>query len=186
MQDQRNGFQRRLSSGSDDTSYSQDEFDATFTGSGGGSGGGGGGVSGASPVPGQYANVASVGEVEDARAELARLTELHEANQHRRGRVAIQIKDIQANNRALKSDVMGRLKSSDRVELLELEIRRGMLEVQNMELEHSKMIHQNIIEEKDTLIERLRLQLEVRSFVRAMPRHARRPVSMTIMHACVC
>ena len=48
------------------------------------------------------------------------------------------------------------------VELLELELRQGLLELQNMELEQSKMMHQNIIEEKDTLIERLRLQLEVR------------------------
>lgn len=42
-----------------------------------------------------------------------------------------------------------------------MQIQQGTLELDKMELERSRMMHQSIIEEKDILIERLRLQLEV-------------------------
>ena len=129
--------------------------------------------------------------VGEARLALARLQQQLDANREQRRQVTSKIKNIQDNNKALKTEVVSRLRSSDRVrtfrlstnesmmtshsnllfpditsiaqvELLELELRQGLLELQNMELEQSKMMHQNIIEEKDTLIERLRLQLEVR------------------------
>jgi len=145
-------LQRRLSGASDDSEYSMDDFDETVR----------------SPVRADgdtsrtyVRDVTSPGAVAQAREELARLEAQNKEVKEKRDQIAHKIKQIQHNNKSLKREVMSHLKSADRVELLEMEIRHGMLELQNMELEHAKMMQQNIIEEKDTLIERLRLQLEV-------------------------
>ena len=42
-----------------------------------------------------------------------------------------------------------------------LEYRIGKLELENMELEQSRMIHESIVTAKDLTIQKLRLQLQV-------------------------
>jgi hypothetical protein len=44
-------------------------------------------------------------------------------------------------------------------EMLELEYRVGVLELENMELEHSRMLHDLIVRQKDMKLRKLRLRV---------------------------
>ena len=62
--------------------------------------------------------------------------------------------------------------SSDEIkELMQMEYRVGKLELENMELEQGKMVHESIVQEKDLTIEQLRMELQVqqRGLVLLMP-----------------
>ena len=65
-------------------------------------------------------------------------------------------------SKALREKMETRITSEGRKELMELEYRIGMLELENMELERSKMLHRRSTLHKDSIIERLLAQVEVR------------------------
>ena len=56
---------------------------------------------------------------------------------------------------------MKKITSEDRQELMELEYRIGKLELENMELEQSRIVHESLVRGKDLTIQKLQLQLQV-------------------------
>ena len=46
-------------------------------------------------------------------------------------------------------------------ELMQMEYRIGKLELENMELEQGRMVHESIVQGKDLTIEQLRMELQV-------------------------
>ena len=105
--------QKHLNSsvGSQDSQYSfhyDEDDDEGFDGNG-------------SPTkPQKGVKVKSPKAVGEARLALARLQQQLNANQEQRRQVTSKIKNIQDNNKALKTEVVSRLRSSDRVRTFRL------------------------------------------------------------------
>ncbi len=66
-------------------------------------------------------------------------------------------------------------------EMLELEYRVGVLELENMELEHSRMLHDLIVRQKDMKLRKLRLR--VRQTLQLLP-PSLPPVPLPVLSKC--
>ena len=59
----------------------------------------------------------------------------------------------------LRAQLVSRTTSEGMKEMLELEYRVGVLELENMELEHSRMLHDLFVRQKDMKLRKLKLRV---------------------------
>ena len=86
-------------------------------------------------------------------------------NEGLKGELEKRFRDNQRQANALRTQMQTRITGSERRELMELEYRVGMLELENMEVERYKMLHRSSIAHRDTVIQKLLEQLHLRDLV---------------------
>lgn len=65
----------------------------------------------------------------------------------------------------IRTELHSRITSEERKELLNLEYRIGLLELDNMELEHSRLLHEQVVQQRDLRAKQLVAQLGMRDKV---------------------
>ena len=103
--------------------------------------------------------------VEDANTAMETINAATEKNNLLKKEIEARLEENVRKAALVRAELKKKITSEERQELLELEYRIGMLELENMELEHSRMLHTSVVTEKDVLIERLRLQIAARDRV---------------------
>ena len=110
------------------------------------------------PVP----PVAHVATLRSEREQLRRATV---NNESLKGKLEKRFRDNQRQANALRTQMQTRITGSERRELMELEYRVGMLELENMEVERHKILHRSSIAHRDSVIQKLLEQLQLRDLV---------------------
>gem|GEM_PF-1941392 len=100
--------------------------------------------------------------VKSARIESQQLVRANAKNTQLKQDIERRLAANENSSAALRHQMQTRITSDERRELMELEYRIGMLELENMELERSRMLHRSSMAHKDMLIKRLLEQLTVR------------------------
>ena len=65
----------------------------------------------------------------------------------------------------LRDELSGKITGEDRRDLMELQYQVGRLELENMELEQHRIVHESVLKGKDLTIQKLKLQLAVKDKV---------------------
>jgi hypothetical protein len=76
--------------------------------------------------------------------------------------IAKRLRNNEKKSEKFREELMHKITSSEFRELMELEYRIGKLELDNMELEQSRIVHETIVRGKDLTIQKLQLQLAQR------------------------
>ena len=100
--------------------------------------------------------------VKQAREESSKLERANLRNMQLKLDTERRLAQNEAASAALRDKMETRITSEGRKELMELEYRIGMLELENMELERTKMLHKRSTLHKDSIIQRLLAQIELR------------------------
>ena len=103
--------------------------------------------------------------VRSARCEISQLERANMKNCQQKLDIERRLKENEDASAAVRWQMETRITSEERRELMELEYRIGMLELENMELERSRMVHRSCMSHKDMLIKRLFSQLELRDTI---------------------
>lgn len=101
-------------------------------------------------------------EVVVAREEVQELKRSNVKNGQLKSSIEARLKANEKLAASIRERLTTDISSDERRELLSLEYRIGLLELDNMELEHSRMLHENVVKQRDMTIERLRTQIEAR------------------------
>jgi len=100
--------------------------------------------------------------VREARIESQQLQRANMKNSQLKADIERRLEENEKASAALRTKMETRITTEERRELMELEYRIGMLELENMELERTRMLHRCSMQYKDMLIKRLLDQLQVR------------------------
>jgi len=101
-------------------------------------------------------------EVWTAWRDMEQLRKAIEKNNTTKKNIAKRLRNNERRAESMREDLATKITSEDRIQLMELQYRIGKLELENMELEQSKIVHNSIMKGKDLTIMKLRLQLQVR------------------------
>lgn len=110
--------------------------------------------------------------VTKARTNLKRQRSVLRQNIESQKELKKRVAEVEVNAKKLRKEMMGNITSEERQELMTLEVRMQTLELEKMDLERSRMMHKSELDEKDTLIQRLRMQLAARDNIIAQQREA--------------
>lgn len=76
--------------------------------------------------------------------------------------IAKRLRHNEKEAEKFRDELGDQITSEDRRELMELQYQVGRLELENMELEQHRIVHESILKGKDLEIQKLKLQLAVR------------------------
>eukprot|EP01035_Chromulina_nebulosa_P018719 gene18719-24481_t len=79
--------------------------------------------------------------------------------------IAKRLRHNEKEAEKLRDEMTNKVTGEDRRELMELQYQVGRLELENMELEQHRIVHESILKGKDLTIQKLQLQLAVRDKV---------------------
>lgn len=101
-------------------------------------------------------------EIKDAWLECEQLRKAIMKNNGMKKSIAKRLKHNEREAEKFKDELSTKITGEDRRELMELQYQVGRLELENMELEQHRIVHESIVKGKDLVIQKLRLQLAVR------------------------
>jgi hypothetical protein len=101
-------------------------------------------------------------EVREAWEECEQLRKAVAKNQVMKKNIAKRLRNNEKEVEAFRAEIAEKITGDDRRELMELQYQVGKLELENMELEQQKMVHDSILKGKDLMIHKLKLQLAMK------------------------
>lgn len=101
-------------------------------------------------------------EIKDAWLECEQLRKAIMKNNGMKKSIAKRLRHNEREAEKFKDELSTKITGEDRRELMELQYQVGRLELENMELEQHRIVHESIVKGKDLVIQKLRLQLAVR------------------------
>lgn len=101
-------------------------------------------------------------EVQEAWQECEQLRKAVSKNQLMKKNIAKRLRYNEKEAEAFRSGLNEKITGEDRRELMELQYQVGKLELENMELEQQRMVHDSILKGKDLTIHKLKLQLAMK------------------------
>ena len=101
-------------------------------------------------------------EVKAAWRECEQLRKAIERNNEMKKSIAKRLRSNERQAERFRTTLASQITTQERRELMELQYRIGCLELENMELEQSRMVHDSIMKGKDLTIQKLQLQVAVR------------------------
>ncbi len=127
--------------------------------------GGVGGRSSQLQKQGEVTNAAMPEEISRAMGEVQQVRKAIDRNNAIKRSIAKRLRNNQKKSESFREELTHKITSSEFRELMELEYRIGKLELDNMELEQSRIVHDTIVRGKDLTIQKLQLQLAQRDAV---------------------
>ena len=104
-------------------------------------------------------------EVKVAWHDVVQLRKAIEKNNNTKRTIAKRLRANEKQAEKFRQDLLTKITGQDRKQLMELQYRIGKLELDNMELEQSRIVHDSMMKGKDLTIQKLQLQLAVRDKV---------------------
>jgi kinesin family protein 18/19 len=104
-------------------------------------------------------------EVKEAWTETEQLRKAIAKNNLMKKSIANRLRLNEAEAEEFRDELSNNITGEDRRELMELQYQVGRLELENMELEQHRIVHESIVKGKDLIIQKLRLQLAVKDKV---------------------
>lgn len=101
-------------------------------------------------------------EVREAWQECEQLRKAIAKNNGMKKNIAKRLKHNEREAEKFRDELGDKITGEDRRELMELQYQVGRLELENMELEQHRIVHESILRGKDLVIQKLKLQLAVR------------------------
>jgi len=101
-------------------------------------------------------------EVKNAWRDVEQLRKAVDKNNNTKKSIAKRLRHNERQAEGMRQELATKITGEDRIQLMELQYRIGKLELENMELEQSKIVHDSLMKGKDLTIMKLRLQLQVR------------------------
>jgi kinesin family protein 18/19 len=101
-------------------------------------------------------------DVKDAMSECDQLKKAISKNNALKRNIAKRLRKNERDAESFRSDLGNKVTGEDRKELMELQYQVGKLELENMELEQHRIVHESILKGKDLAIHKLKLQLAVK------------------------
>eukprot|EP00903_Cladosiphon_okamuranus_P015604 g14408.t1 len=101
-------------------------------------------------------------EVRVAWKECEQLCSAISKNNETKRKINRRLRNNSRQAERFKADLDGKITGEDRNQLMKLQYRIGKLELDNMELEQSRIVHESAMRGKDLTIQKLQLQLAVR------------------------
>jgi kinesin family protein 18/19 len=108
----------------------------------------------------------------NARAEMEQFRKAIEKNHQTKRSIAKRLRHCERHATKHREELISKVTGEERHELMGLEYRIGKLELENMELEQSRIVHDSLVRGKDLTIQKLQMQLQVRERVIAKQREA--------------
>eukprot|EP01038_Epipyxis_sp_PR26KG_P013647 gene13647-18314_t len=104
-------------------------------------------------------------EIVEAWQECEQLRKAIAKNNGMKKNIAKRLRHNEREAEKFRNDIGDKITGEDRRELMELQYQVGRLELENMELEQHRIVHESILKGKDLFIQKLQLQLAVRDKV---------------------
>jgi hypothetical protein len=101
-------------------------------------------------------------DIKEAWHECEQLRKAVSKNNSMKKDIAKRLKYNEKEAEKFRTELSNKITGEDRRELMELQYQVGRLELENMELEQHRIVHESILKGKDLVIQKLRLQLAVR------------------------
>ncbi len=101
-------------------------------------------------------------EVASAWRECEQLRNSVMKNNSMKRSIAKRLRHNEREAQRVRDDLGNKITGEDRRELMELQYQVGRLELENMELEQHRIVHESILKGKDLIIQKLKLQVAVR------------------------
>ena len=101
-------------------------------------------------------------DVKEAMSECDQLKKAISKNNALKRNIAKRLRKNERDAEAFRADLGNKVTGEDRKELMELQYQVGKLELENMELEQHRIVHESILKGKDLAIHKLKLQLAVK------------------------
>jgi len=101
-------------------------------------------------------------EIRRAIDEVQQMRKAIDRNNAMKRSIAKRLRNNERKSEKFREELTHKITSSEFRELMELEYRIGKLELDNMELEQSRIVHETIVRGKDLTIQKLQLQLAQR------------------------
>ena len=101
-------------------------------------------------------------DVKEALAECDQLKKAISKNNALKRNISKRLRKNERDAESFRADLGNKVTSEDRKELMELQYQVGKLELENMELEQHRIVHESILKGKDLAIQKLKLQLAVK------------------------
>ncbi|CAN0314020.1 unnamed protein product, partial [Scytosiphon promiscuus] len=86
-------------------------------------------------------------------------------NNETKRKISRRLRNNSRQAEKFKADLDGKITGEDRNQLMKLQYRIGKLELDNMELEQSRIVHESAMRGKDLTIQKLQLQVRAKSAV---------------------
>ncbi len=101
-------------------------------------------------------------EIVEAWQECEQLRKAIMKNNGMKKNIAKRLRHNEREAEKFRDELGDKITGEDRRELMELQYQVGRLELENMELEQHRIVHESILKGKDLVIQKLKLQLAVR------------------------
>jgi hypothetical protein len=101
-------------------------------------------------------------EIKEAWLECEQLKKAVLKNNGMKKNIAKRLRHNEREAEKFREELSTKITGEDRRELMELQYQVGRLELENMELEQHRIVHESILKGKDLVIQKLTLQLAVR------------------------
>ena len=101
-------------------------------------------------------------QVASAWRECEQLRKAVMKNNSMKRSIAKRLRHNEREAQRVRDDLGNKITGEDRRELMELQYQVGRLELENMELEQHRIVHESILKGKDLVIQKLKLQVAVR------------------------
>ena len=101
-------------------------------------------------------------EIKEAWQECEQLRKAILKNNGMKKSIAKRLRHNEREAEKFRDELSTKITGEDRRELMELQYQVGRLELENMELEQHRIVHESILKGKDLVIQKLKLQLAVR------------------------
>mmetsp|Transcript_1193 Transcript_1193/g.1938 ORF Transcript_1193/g.1938 Transcript_1193/m.1938 type:complete len:1119 (-) Transcript_1193:206-3562(-) len=101
-------------------------------------------------------------EVKEALSECEQLRKAISKNNAMKRNIEKRLRNNEKDAEAFRTELGSKITGEDRKELMELQYQVGKLELENMELEQHRIVHDSILKGKDLTIHKLKLQLAVK------------------------
>ena len=101
-------------------------------------------------------------DVGNAWRECGQLRKAVMKNNSMKRSIAKRLRHNEREAERVRDELGGKITGEDRRELMELQYQVGRLELENMELEQHRIVHESILKGKDLVIQKLKLQLAVK------------------------
>lgn len=109
-----------------------------------------------------YIMANGTGDVMEAWQECEQLRKAIIKNNGMKKNIAKRLRHNEKEAEKFREELSDNVTSEDRRELMALQYQVGRLELENMELEQHRIVHESILKGKDLVIQKLKLQLAVR------------------------
>jgi hypothetical protein len=101
-------------------------------------------------------------DIKEAWGECEQLRKAIMKNNGMKKNIAKRLRHNEREAEKFRDEMSHKVTGEDRRELMELQYQVGRLELENMELEQHRIVHESILKGKDLVIQKLKLQLAVR------------------------